>query len=507
MGHGPGRDRKGRIMAVAAEPERVAEGRRYRFTVDEFARMGEAGIFTEDDRVELIDGEILEMTPIGALHAAVVSRLTELLVTRLAGKAYVSVQNPIRLGDHTEPQPDLVVARRRDSLYTDRHPEARDIHLVIEVADPSLRYDKQEKVPRYGRAGVPETWLVDLDAREVTVYTDPGPGAYANRQVRHRGDDVVAAGMPEIRVSVDDVFAGVGSPSASETEGHAGRHGPSRLTTGHSPALIGLDVGFSGSSSSTGVARLGADGDLRLASATSTWESRSGVIGTASADVAAIDAPYTTAHPADVRSCERVFTLGRFQRRCKPGLSHVPGTGRQLRAAGWETAQQLRAIAPGRGVRAAFPRIEENANVVEAFPNAYLGVCISDEAYREMPPLRRGQKFDWLFDRWVKGGLFQQVAERIGLKHVVDLEDRFDRNRQHDERAALVCILTAAGVFNGRYAAVGDSQGGYFFLPPWQNWAAWARRELDLQRPREPNLEVWIGGIRYLTGERLPDSS
>ena len=196
-------------MAVAAEPERVAEGRRYRFTVDEFARMGEAGIFTEDDRVELIDGEILEMTPIGALHAAVVSRLTELLVTRLAGKAYVSVQNPIRLGDHTEPQPDLVVARRRDSLYTDRHPEAGDIHLVIEVADSSLRYDKQEKAPRYGRAGIPETWLVDLEAGEIGVYTEPGPHGYATRQVRRAGDDVVASGMLEIRLAVDDVFAGV----------------------------------------------------------------------------------------------------------------------------------------------------------------------------------------------------------------------------------------------------------------------------------------------------------
>ena len=193
-------------MAVAAEPERVAEGRRYRFTVDEFARMGEAGIFTEDDRVELIDGEILEMTPIGALHAGVVSRLTELLVTRLAGKAYVSVQNPIRLGDHTEPQPDLVVARRRESLYTDRHPEAGDIHLVIEVADSSLRYDKQEKVPRYGRAGVPETWLVDLEAREVTVYADPGPDGYAKQQTRRRGDTLAATRVPDLVVAVDDIF-------------------------------------------------------------------------------------------------------------------------------------------------------------------------------------------------------------------------------------------------------------------------------------------------------------
>ena len=138
-------------MAVTAETERVADVRRYRFTVDEFARMGEAGIFTAEDRVELLDGEIVAMTPIGALHAGLVSRLNELIVTCLAGNAYVGIQNPVRLDHHTEPQPDLVVARRRTSFYTDRHPEPGDIFLVIEVADSSLRYDRLEKVPRYGR--------------------------------------------------------------------------------------------------------------------------------------------------------------------------------------------------------------------------------------------------------------------------------------------------------------------------------------------------------------------
>ena len=99
-------------MAVTAERERVADIHRYRFTVDEFARMGGAGIFTEDDRVELLDGEIVAMTPIGALHAGVVSRLNELLVTRLTGKAYVSIQNPVRLDRHTEPQPPASAAWR-----------------------------------------------------------------------------------------------------------------------------------------------------------------------------------------------------------------------------------------------------------------------------------------------------------------------------------------------------------------------------------------------------------
>ena len=192
-------------MAVAAERERVTDVQRYRFTVDEFARMGEAGIFTEDDRVELIDGEILEMTPIGPLHAWIVNRLNRLLITRLAGKAYVSIQNPIRLGGHTEPQPDLVVARGSDA-YADRHPEPDDILLVIEVADSSLRYDRLEKIPRYGRAGVPETWLVDIEAGAVTVYTEPGPNGYARQQVRRRGDELTAASVPELGFPVDDVF-------------------------------------------------------------------------------------------------------------------------------------------------------------------------------------------------------------------------------------------------------------------------------------------------------------
>ena len=192
-------------MAVAAEAERVAEVRRYRFTVDEFARMGEAGIFTEDDRVELLDGEILEMTPIGPPHAWIVDRLAELILTRLAGRVHVRIQNPVRLDNHTEPQPDLVVARR-SSAYAERHPEADDILLVIEVADSSLRYDRLEKVPRYGKAGIPETWLVDVDAVAVTVYTDPGPSGYARQQEGRRGDGLAATRVPDLEFPVDDIF-------------------------------------------------------------------------------------------------------------------------------------------------------------------------------------------------------------------------------------------------------------------------------------------------------------
>ena len=213
-------EREGRATETATERERVAHVRPYRFAVDEFARMGEAGIFTADDRVELIDGTVLEMTPIGPPHAGIVGRLTELFVTRLAGRAYVSVQNPIRLDRHTEPQPDLVVARRRRSGYTDRHPGADDVFLVVEVADSSLRHDREQKAPRYGRAGIPETWLVDLAAGTVTVYSDPGPDGYARAQVRRRGDGLRsdlrrAAGEgdrgpaddgPALDVRIDEIF-------------------------------------------------------------------------------------------------------------------------------------------------------------------------------------------------------------------------------------------------------------------------------------------------------------
>ena len=192
-------------MAVATEREGTAGGQPHRFTVDEFARMGEAGIFTEDERVELLDGAIYEMTPIGPPHAWIVDRLNELLMSRVAGEVHVRIRNPVRLGPHTEPQPDLTVARRSGS-YASRHPESGDILLVVEVADSSLRYDRTQKVPRYGKAGIPETWLVDIEAGEVTINTEPGPEGYAKQQTLSRGSRLTATRVPNLALSVDDIF-------------------------------------------------------------------------------------------------------------------------------------------------------------------------------------------------------------------------------------------------------------------------------------------------------------
>ena len=184
----------------------VVEVHRHRFTVEEFAHMGEAGIFAADDRVELIDGEILAMAPIGPPHAALVDRLAELLISRLAGRANVRIQNPIRLGGYSEPQPDLVVARRRPDYYADRHPDARDVLIVIEVAESSLLYDQVEKAPRYAAAGIPEAWLVDVPGDTLTVYTGPSPDGYAEERLLRRGEKIASTVVAELRISVDEIF-------------------------------------------------------------------------------------------------------------------------------------------------------------------------------------------------------------------------------------------------------------------------------------------------------------
>jgi Uma2 family endonuclease len=133
------------------------ELKRRRFTVDEYRRMGEVGILDEDERVELIEGEIVEMSPIGRRHAGIVNRLNDLFTFRLRGRAIVAVQNPISLGSkYSEPQPDLTLLRPRADFYADSRPEPPDVLLVVEVMDTSVERDRQVKLPLYARAGVPE---------------------------------------------------------------------------------------------------------------------------------------------------------------------------------------------------------------------------------------------------------------------------------------------------------------------------------------------------------------
>lgn len=179
---------------------------RRHFTVEDFYRMLEAGILTEDDRVELIDGEIIEMSPIGSRHAASVMRLSILLTERLGRAALVNVQNPLRLSRKTEPLPDVVVLKPRADFYGESHPGPADVLLVVEVADTALSYDRRVKLPLYARAGVPEVWIVNLPKSVVEVYTRPGGETYTEIRKAGRGQALKATGLPSLEVKVDDIL-------------------------------------------------------------------------------------------------------------------------------------------------------------------------------------------------------------------------------------------------------------------------------------------------------------
>ena len=184
-----------------------AEVAKHRFTVEEFRKMGEAGIFGEDDRVELVEGEIVEMTPIGWRHVESVNALTGVLADlRGAGRFVVSVQNPLVLGEHGEHYPDLVLYR---AGVRGRVPEARDALVVVEVADTSVSYDRNIKLPLYASAGVPEAWLVDLRAGVVEVHSGPQASGYGEVRMYARGEMVRSATLAEVvAFGADEVLPG-----------------------------------------------------------------------------------------------------------------------------------------------------------------------------------------------------------------------------------------------------------------------------------------------------------
>jgi Uma2 family endonuclease len=179
---------------------------RHRYTVADYYRMGEAGILAPDARVELIDGEIIDMAPPGNLHAGIVDQLALLLGSAVAGRAQVRVQNPLRLDEHSEPQPDVSVLRPRIDFYKSGHPRPADALLVVEVADTSLRFDRDDKIPLYARHGIPEVWLVELKAKRLVRYRNPQQGAYASVDEPDLGSPIEIAAL-ETRLDLSTLFA------------------------------------------------------------------------------------------------------------------------------------------------------------------------------------------------------------------------------------------------------------------------------------------------------------
>ena len=179
---------------------------RRQWSVAEYDRMIEAGILTEEDRVELLDGEIYTMAPIGSRHAACVKRLMLLLSEHLGRTAIVGVQDPIRLSDYSEPQPDLSVCRPHQDFYATGHPGPEDVILLVEVADSSLMFDRNEKLPLYAEAGIPELWIVDLEGETLAVYTDPGNAIYRSQGQFGRAQTVISHALPSLELPVDHVL-------------------------------------------------------------------------------------------------------------------------------------------------------------------------------------------------------------------------------------------------------------------------------------------------------------
>ncbi len=178
----------------------------HRLTVAEYYRMAEAGIFKEDDRVELIEGEIFDMSPIGTDHTSVVNRLNFIFTRCLGIRAIASIQNPVRLNPRSEPQPDLALVRYRQDFYRHAHPSPEDILLLVEVADSSLRYDLEVKLPLYARHGIPEVWIVDLEHRRLEVHRRPAENTYLEKHCPARGETVTPEGLTECKVDVGELF-------------------------------------------------------------------------------------------------------------------------------------------------------------------------------------------------------------------------------------------------------------------------------------------------------------
>lgn len=188
-------------MAIA-----TTDVRKHLTDINEWQRLGEANIFPPGSRLELIEGEILEMAPIGCNHAGHVKRLTNLLSTLALGKAILSIQDPLQLGDLSEPEPDFMLLKPSDDFYSSRHPNADDVLLLIEVADSSLSFDQNQKLHLYARYSIPEYWLMNLNDSCVEVYRQPHGECYGEKTTLRVGDSVTLSQLEQITINIADIL-------------------------------------------------------------------------------------------------------------------------------------------------------------------------------------------------------------------------------------------------------------------------------------------------------------
>ncbi len=193
-------------MAVITLPNLLPTIRRHSFTVDEYYAMAQIGVLKQTDRVELIHGEIIDMTPIGNEHSGIVDQLAQFLHEATRKQAIVRVQNPIRLNTASEPQPDLILLRPRSDFYRKGHPRPQDALLLIEVADSSLDFDRNIKIPLYAAAGIPEVWIVNLTGKSLEVFRNPANGQYIQTQTLKAPASIASLAFPDHALSLAELF-------------------------------------------------------------------------------------------------------------------------------------------------------------------------------------------------------------------------------------------------------------------------------------------------------------
>lgn len=179
---------------------------RHAYSIDDYYRMAEAGILRSGDRVELIEGEIIDMVPISSRHAAAINRISSALNLTVANRAILGIQNPVRLSHYTEPQPDIALLRERDDFYAGAHPVPADVLLIVEVAASTLDYDRNTKLPLYAQHGIPEVWLVDLENRQFSIYRTPLAGSFANTQVLASLQQIRVPGLEDIAIDLSGLW-------------------------------------------------------------------------------------------------------------------------------------------------------------------------------------------------------------------------------------------------------------------------------------------------------------
>jgi Uma2 family endonuclease len=179
---------------------------KHRFSVKEYYRMAETGVLRPDARVELLNGEIIDMSPIGPFHGGLVKRLNRFFSLKAKGRWIVSTQDPVHLDDHSEPEPDLALLKPVSDDYTGRHPQPDDVFLLIEVSDTTLDYDRENKIPAYGRAGIAEVWIVNLNEKTIEVYREPHFTGYGSRTVLRAGEKAVPQAFPDVVVEVAELL-------------------------------------------------------------------------------------------------------------------------------------------------------------------------------------------------------------------------------------------------------------------------------------------------------------